>query len=113
MSSSRKEPKGKRPPATTPEARENQMINLAVDMAEKQMLEGTAPAQVVTHYLKLATVREKLEREKLARETELLTAKVEAIASAKRVEELYGKALDAMRGYAGHTAPEEVEDEEL
>ena len=86
--------KSRRPPATTPAARENQMIALAVDLAEKQLREGTASAQVVTHYLKLGTTREELEKK-------LLMAKVEAYESAKRVEELYAKALQAMRTYGG------------
>lgn len=98
------EPKSKitrRPPATTPEARENQLIALAVDLAEKQLIEGTATAQVQTHYLKLGSSREKLEQERLIRENELLQVKAEAIASAKKVEELYKSALDAMRLYTG------------
>lgn len=88
-------------PATTPENRENQLVSLAVDLAEKQMIEGTASAQVMTHYLKLGSTREKLEQERLQKENELLNAKVEQLASAKRVEELYSEALNAMRSYAG------------
>lgn len=91
----------KRRPATTPEGRENQLISLAVDLAEKQIKEGTVSSQVLTHYLKLGSSREKLEQERLRRENHLLEAKAEAMASAKRVEELYGKALNAMRTYAG------------
>jgi hypothetical protein len=89
-------------PATTPEGREKQLIAHATDLAEKQMLEGTASAQVITHYLKLGSTREKLEQERLGKENELLDAKRDAIASAKRVEELYITALDAMRSYAGY-----------
>lgn len=94
-------PENRRPPATTPEGRENQLVSLAVELAERQMREGTASAQVITHYLKLGTTREKLEQERLAAENELLKAKVEALASSARVEELYKEALDAMRSYAG------------
>lgn len=90
-----------RPPARTPESRENQMIALAVDEAERQLRDGTASAQLVTHYLKLGSSREKLEQERIARENELLSAKVEAMESAKRVEALYEQALNAMRSYAG------------
>lgn len=111
MSSARKkqEPeKKRRPPATTPEARENQMIALAFDLAEKQLLDGTASSQVITHYLKLATTREQIEKEKLELEKQLLKARTDTIESAKRVEELYANALDAMRGYQGTTI-EEVE----
>ena len=88
-------------PALTPEARENQLISLAVDLAEKQLLEGTASSQVITHYLKLGSTREKAEREKLQKENELLAAKAEALKSAKRVEELYADAISAMRKYQG------------
>lgn len=95
-------------PALTPEARENQMIALAVDLAEKQLMEGTASSQVITHFLKLATVREQLEREKLEKENELLRVKTEAIESAKRVEELYSDALKAMRNYRGEPDDEDI-----
>lgn len=99
-------------PATTVEGRENQMVSLAVNLAERQLREGTASAQVITHYLKLGTTREQLEQEKLLRENELLRSRTEAMESAKRVEELYGEALNAMRSYAGYNNMPEVEDED-
>lgn len=99
-----------RPPATTLEGRENQMVALAVDLAEKQLREGTASAQVISHYLKLGSTREQLEQDRLAQENELLKARVDAMASAKRVEELYAQALDAMRNYAGLESPELSDD---
>lgn len=99
-----------RPPATTPEIRENQLISLAVDLAEKQLRNGTATSQVITHYLKLATTREQLEKAKLEKETTLLGARVEAIESAKRVEELYTKALIAMKTYSGNSTEEDTYD---
>ena len=88
-------------PALTPEARENQLINLAVDCAEQQLREGTASSQVITHFLKLATVREQLEREKLEEENKLLKAKTKAYESADEIKVLYSKALNAMRAYNG------------
>lgn len=88
-------------PATTPEGRENQLISLAADLAEKQLIEGTASSQVITHFLKLSSTREKLEQERLQRENLLLSAKVDQIASGKRIEELYENALNAMRTYNG------------
>lgn len=91
----------KRPPARTPEERENQMINMAVDLAEKQLREGTASAQVITHYLKLGTTRERLEREMLRKQMANIEAKTEAITSAKRIEELYSDAIKAMKEYGG------------
>ena len=92
----------RRPPATTPEARENQLISLAVDLAETQLLEGTASSQVMTHYLKLGSTKERIEKEILQEQKGLLKAKTEAMQSAKRVEELYKNALDAMRAYTGN-----------
>lgn len=88
-------------PASTPEARENQMIGYAVDLAEQQLIDGTASSQVIVHYLKLASSKEKLEREILAEQKKLISAKTEALESAKRVEELYANALAAMKEYSG------------
>ena len=92
----------KRRPALTPEARENQMIALAVDLAEKQLMEGTASSQVITHFLKLGSSKAELEREKLAMENELMRAKTESIQSQKKMEEVYLNALNAMKRYSGH-----------
>lgn len=88
-------------PASTSEGRDNQLISLAMDLAERQMREGTASAQVISHYLKMGSPREKLEQERLRKENELLREKVDQLASAKRMEELYEKAIDAMRTYSG------------
>lgn len=88
-------------PAKSDEAREKQLISAAIDLAEKQLLEGTASSQVIVHYLKLATTKEKLEREKLAKENELLEAKAENLKAQKRSEELFEAAMDAMRSYSG------------
>jgi hypothetical protein len=89
-------------PALTPEARENQLVSLAVDLAEQQLRDGTASSQVITHYLKLGSTREKLERERLKMENDLIQAKTEAMKSAQRIEELYSEAISAMRSYSGH-----------
>ena len=88
-------------PALTPEARENQMISLAIDCAEQQLRDGTASSQVITHYLKLGSTKERLEKEKLERENELLRARTESLQSMKHIEELYTNALKAMRKYSG------------
>jgi hypothetical protein len=89
----------KRPPATTPQGRENQVISLAYDVAEKQLLSGNASSQVITHFLKLGTERERLERLKLEQETLLAQARVENLAAAGRIEVLYDKAMNAFKGY--------------
>lgn len=101
--------KTRRPPARDPEARENQLINLAVDLAEKQLNNGTASAQVMTHYLKLATQRERLERAKLEKEVELLRARTDQIAAVQKIDEMYAAALRAMSAYSGNS--QEVYDE--
>lgn len=89
------------PPAQDPVAREKQLINLAVDLAEKQLIEGTASPSVVTHYLKLASTRETLEREILEKQAELIKAKADSISQAKDTEEMVKQAIDAMRTYSG------------
>lgn len=101
------EPTTKRRPALGLEARENQLIALAVDLAEKQLAEGTASSQVITHYLKLGSSEERIKREILERQKDLITAKTEALQSQKRVEELYAEALKAMREYNGHGDPDD------
>lgn len=94
-------------PATTISGREDQLVDLAVGLAEKQLRNGTASAQVVTHFLKLGSVRAQLEAEKIRKENLLLQAKTEAILSSQRMEELYSKALAAMRAYQGVNDSEE------
>lgn len=93
--------KTRRPPATTPEAREGQLVSLAVDMVEQQLRDKTASSQVLTHYLKIASPREKAERERLELENSMLRAKIEQIESGVRIEELYSGAINAMRSYQG------------
>ena len=100
-----------KPPSTTknrprrtamnPEARENQLVAMAVDLAEQQLLNGTASSQVITHYLKLGSMKEKQEFEIREKQKELLVAKTESLQSSKRIEELYVNALNAMRNYNG------------
>lgn len=101
-------PKRRRPPAKTPEGRERQMIDLAVEVAEEQLMNRTASSQVITHYLKLATTREQLEQLKLKKEVALLAAKEENLASQGRIEELYKGAIAAIRKYQG----QEVDDDD-
>lgn len=99
-------------PALTPEARENQLIYLATELAEQQLRDGTASSQVITHYLKLGSSKEKIEKEILERQKELITAKTEALQSAKHVEELYANAIEAMKSYSGNVGGKTDEDEE-
>lgn len=88
-------------PAMTPEGRESQMTALAVDLVEQRLRDGTATSQETTHYLKLASPVEKLKQEKLEKEIALIDAKISAIESEQRIEEMYMNALNAMRTYSG------------
>ncbi len=97
-------------PALTPEARENQLVSLAVDLAEKQLREGTASAQVITHYLKIGSTKERVEKEILEKQKELIEAKTQNLKSIENTEKLYANALKAFRGYSGH-GDEEEDDE--
>lgn len=97
--------------ARTPEARENQLMDLAVDLAEKQLSEGTASAMVITHYLKLASQRSRLEQEKLQNEIELLKAKTIAYEAEQKNDEKYIRALRAFSLYSGHPMEEEEVEE--
>ena len=103
---------GEQIPAMSEEGRENQLIAMATNLAEKQLREGTASSQVITHFLKLGTQQAKLEKEKLRHETELLAAKKQAIESSERIEKLYADAITAMRSYAGGSPEREENDYE-
>ena len=94
-------------PAISPQDRENQLVSLATDLAEEQMREGTASAQVISHYLKLGSTREQLEQERLRYETKLLEARTQQISDAARMEELYANAINAMKTYQGQEVPDE------
>lgn len=96
------QPTKKMRPGLTIESRENQLVSLAVDLAEKQLREGTASSQVITHYLKLGSTVNRLEKERLEEENKLLRAKTKALEEQKEIKELYMDALKAMRRYSGH-----------
>lgn len=94
-------------PALTPEARENQMISLAMDLAEQQLRDGTASSQLITEFVKRGSTKARLEKEIMAEQKELMAAKTENLRSAQRIEELYTDAIKAMRNYAGHGESDE------
>lgn len=96
-------------PATTPEGRENQLIALATDLAEQQLRDGTASAQVISHFLKMGSPREQQERQKMSFEAQLLQARTDNIASMGRMEELTEKALKAFRAYAGQSEEDDFD----
>lgn len=94
--------------ALTPEARENQLISLAMDRAEEQLMAGTASSQVITYFLKLGSDKERLERERLEEENKLLRAKTEALKESGEQKVMYADAIKAMRKYSGHDDEEDV-----
>ena len=102
------EPKKRMRPALTPEARENQLISLAVDLAEQQLRDGTASSQVITHYLKLGSTKERIEKEILEKQKMLIEAKTQSLQSQKRIDALYAEAIKAMRTYSGNGESEDV-----
>lgn len=98
---------GKMRPALSPEARENRMISLAMDLAEQQLRDGTASSQLITEFVKRGSTKARLEKEILEEQKELMAAKTESLQSAKRIEELYENALNAMRSYSGQGVPDD------
>lgn len=100
----------KLPPALTPEAQENRMISLATKLAEQKMLDGTASSQLIVHYLKLGSSKERLEQEIMEKQKELISAKTDALHTAKRIEELYDSAIKVMRVYSGQDDSEDEAD---
>ena len=95
-------------PALSPEARENQLVSLAVDLAEKQLREGTASSQETTHFLKLASTKAHLEEQILEKQKDLIEAKTKSLQSTERIEELYKEAMSAFRRYSGSGESDEV-----
>jgi hypothetical protein len=105
------EPQAKMRPALTPEARENQLISLAVDLVEERLRNGTASSQETTHFLKLASTKARLEKEILEKQKDLIEAKTENYKSNSDLKELYSEALNAFRVYSGH-GDSETKDED-
>ena len=104
--------KRKQMPAKTPEARENQLVNLAVEETERRLLNGTASSQIITTLLKLATTKAQLELEKLRSDIALQQAKEQEIADKASNSDLYVKALVAFRSYKGDFRGDEEDDDE-
>lgn len=101
----------RRRPATTPEVREIEISSAAYDLADEQIRQGTASSQVITHFLKMGSTRERLEQQRIEHENELLQVKREAIQSQQRIEELYIDAIAAMKSYSGSGDRSEEDDE--
>lgn len=96
--------------ALTPEGRESQLISLAIDLAEKQLREGTASSQVIAHFLKLGSTKAQIEKELLEKQRDLAEAKADSIKSGNRMDELYLQAVNAMKTYSGQEEEPDGED---
>lgn len=83
-----------------------------MDLAEQQILDGTASSQVITHFLKLGSTTAKLEKEKLEGDIKLLRAKVKDLESQAHSEELYKNAIKAFQRYSGNGGDDD-EDQDL
>ena len=86
-------------PVLTSEAREKRLIALSYDLVEKRLLEGTATSQETTHFLKLGSKKEKREEKLVAKQLELLDAKIEALKGQKDMQKLYEEAIAAFKSY--------------
>jgi|ERR1044072_4158040 len=109
MARPRSDGRRRRPPARSPEQREIQLADAAYNLAEEQIESGTASSQVITHFLKMGSTRERLEQERMQHEIELMEVKKEQLEGQKRIEDLFVHAIDAMRSYKGE--PLEIEEE--
>ena len=94
-------------PASNPDAREKQLISLAIDLVEKRLLDGSATSQETTHFLKLASSESRYKKALMQQDIELKKAKAEAIKAAENSDKRYLEALNAMRTYSGHGDPDE------
>ncbi len=103
--------KRKQIPAMSPEARENQLINLAVDEAERRLKNGTASSQIITVLLKLATTKAQLELEKLKSDISLQRAKEKEIEDKASGDELFKMAVSAFSSYRSAIPDDEEYDD--
>ena len=101
------------PPATTLEGREEQLMAAAIDLVERRIHEGTASAQETVHFLKLASTRNQMEQRKLQSEVAMLEARIKEAESRGNSEDVYARALQAFRGYAGIDPVDPDADEEF
>lgn len=99
------------PPALTPDDVEDELVSLAARLAKQRLMDGTASNQLIAEVLKLGTAKERLQKEKLRRENQLLEAKTNAIASGEHIAQLYEDAIAAMTVYTGAAKYEVNEDE--
>lgn len=101
----------RRSPAKTPEERESMLIAMSLSRIEQQIADGTVSSQVLTHFAKLGSSRERLEQERLRNENEVLRKKVQTMEAAVDVKNLMEDALAAFKGYSGQPFYDEDADD--
>lgn len=87
--------------STTPEGRENELINMAYDLVAQRLANGTATSAETVHFLKMGSARERLEKRLIEKDLELKQAKTEALQSSKQMESLFAEVMTAMKSYSG------------
>lgn len=105
--------KSGRAPAMSVEANDNEMISLANKCAREQLRNGTASSQIICHYLKQGSERERLAVEQARADLELTRAKTKAIESSERIESMFAKALSAFSDYRGDSEGDDDDEEDI
>lgn len=100
-------------PVTSPEAYEKKLVAMAYSLAEERLRNGTATSQEIVHFLRLGSLKERKELEMMEKKNELMTAKTEALQSAKRIEALYADAINAFKSYRPPADEDEYDDPDL
>ena len=85
----------------TAEAVENELISLAMDEAKRRLRDGSASFQIVRELIKRGSTKERMKEEMIEEKKKLVEAKVRAMESAERVEELYEEAMKSFKNYSG------------
>lgn len=88
-------------PGLTPEAEENQCIAMAYNLVKQRLADGSASSQETTHFLKMGSIKARLENERLIEENKLLRARTEQIEHEQDKGEFYLEVIKALKSYQG------------
>lgn len=92
--------------SSTPEGRENELIDMAYNEVARRIANHEATSAELVHFLRMGSEKERLERSKIESEMELQRAKTVAIEEGRSMEAIAAEAIAAFKRYSG------VEDEE-
>lgn len=90
------------------EERERELAYLATCLAEQQLRDGSAKAQVITHYLKLASPRENIERRMMEAKIQLLEGQLQACQRDTTTQQLLEEAIESLKMYRGDDSFEDI-----